>query len=240
MTRPAPRALAIVAAGGTGVRMRASRPKQYLALAGLPVVVHTLRVLSRATSVESLVLVVPAAEVAATWTLVRRFRVPRVGQVVLGGSERQESVWRGLQAVPAEADWVVVHDAVRPFIAPSLVDAVLAAARASGAATCGLAVRETVKRVQGGAVEFTLDREGLWLVQTPQAFRRELLWEAHEKARRDGFRGTDDAVLVERLGVRVAMVPGLPQNLKITTPADLVTARLWMAGRRWSSARRSR
>jgi 2-C-methyl-D-erythritol 4-phosphate cytidylyltransferase len=220
--------------------MRTSRPKQYLAVAGLPVLVHTLRVLSRARSVESLVIVAPAAEVAATRALVRRFRVPRVGEVVSGGSERQESVWQGLQAVPGEVDWVVVHDAVRPFIAPSLVDAVLAAARASGAATCGLAVRETVKRVRDGAVESTLDREGLWLVQTPQAFRRELLWEAHEKARRDGFSGSDDAVLVERLGVRVAMVSGLPQNLKITTPADLVTARLWVAGRRGSSVRLAR
>ena len=141
-------------------------------------------------------------------------------------------MWRGLQAVPPHARWIVVHDAVRPFITADLVGRVLAAARRHGAATCGLPVRETVKRVQGDAVESTLDRDGLWLVQTPQAFDRDVLWEAHEKARRDGFTGTDDAVLVERLGGRVAMVPGLVENLKITTPEDLRAARLRLGSRR--------
>ena len=126
---------------------------------------------------------------------------------------------------------MIVHDAVRPFITPELVERVLAAARASGAAACGLPVRETVKRVREAIVESTLDRDGLWLTQTPQAFGRDLLWEAHEKAWRDGYVGTDDAVLVERLGGRVTMVPGLPQNLKITTPEDLKIAR-WWANRR--------
>jgi 2-C-methyl-D-erythritol 4-phosphate cytidylyltransferase len=111
------------------------------------------------------------------------------------------------------------------------VERVLAAA-AAGAATCGLPVRETVKRVRDGAVEATVSREGLWLTQTPQAFTRAVLWEAHDKARRDGFAGTDDAVLVERLGVTVTMVPGLPRNLKITTPEDLETARAWSTPRR--------
>jgi 2-C-methyl-D-erythritol 4-phosphate cytidylyltransferase len=130
---------------------------------------------------------------------------------------------------------VVIHDAARPFVTPGLVTEVLAAAAATGAATAGLPVRDTVKRVRDGYVECTLDREGLWLVQTPQAFRRDLLVEAHDKARRDGHLGTDDAVLVERLGVRVAMVPGLPENVKVTTPADLESARRWVrraSGRR--------
>jgi 2-C-methyl-D-erythritol 4-phosphate cytidylyltransferase len=153
---------------------------------------------------------------------------------VAGGADRQESVWQGLQASPRDAAWIVVHDAVRPFVAPGLVDAVVGAARRVGAATCGVAVRDTVKRVGKGLgvgdeiVEATLDREGLWLVQTPQAFRRALLWEAHDKARRDGYRGTDDAVLVERLGAPVAMVTGAPENLKITTRLDLRLARRWM------------
>jgi 2-C-methyl-D-erythritol 4-phosphate cytidylyltransferase len=106
------------------------------------------------------------------------------------------------------------------------------AAAAGGAATCGIPVRETVKRVRDGAVEATIPRQGLWLTQTPQAFTRALLWEAHDKARRDGFVGTDDAMLVERLGTTVAMVPGLGQNLKITTREDLRTARAWTAPRR--------
>jgi 2-C-methyl-D-erythritol 4-phosphate cytidylyltransferase len=157
--------------------------------------------------------------------------MPKIFDVVAGGVDRQESVWRALQRVPESAQWIVVHDAVRPFITGALVERVRAAA-AAGAATCGVPVRETVKRVQGGVIEATIERQGLWLTQTPQAFARALLWEAHEKARRDGFVGTDDAVLVERLGMTVAMVPGLVHNLKITTPEDLRTARAWARPRR--------
>jgi len=144
---------------------------------------------------------------------------------VPGGRERQESVWLALQAVPPSASLVVVHDAVRPFITPLVVRRVIREARRHGASTCGLPVAETVKQVRDGLVQATVEREGLWLVQTPQAFHRRLLWEAHEKARNDGFSGTDDAVLVERLGVPVRMVLGLPENFKITTPADLARAR---------------
>ena len=234
MTGPARRdvAVAVVAAGGLGVRMASRRPKQYLAVAGAPLLVHALRALLRGDGLDGAVLVVPAERIDATRRLLDRHRVGGVLAVVAGGPERQESVWRGLQAVPPNARWIVVHDAVRPFITADLVGRVLAAARRHGAATCGLPVRETVKRVQGDAVESTLDRDGLWLVQTPQAFDRDVLWEAHEKARRDGFTGTDDAVLVERLGGRVAMVPGLVENLKVTTPEDLRAARLRLGSRR--------
>lgn len=225
------KAVVVVPAGGAGSRMGARLPKQYLGLAGAPLLVHTLRALARAACVAGLVVAVPAERVEATRRLLARHRVARRCEVVAGVAERQESVWLGLQAA-GDAEWVLVHDAVRPFITPALVARVLAAAGATGAATCGLPVRETVKRVRDdGIAEATLDRGGLWLVQTPQAFRRDLLWEAHDKARRDGFAGTDDAVLVERLGGRVAVVPGLPQNLKITTRADLSTARSWLARR---------
>jgi len=229
-------AIAVVPAGGMGVRIGGRTPKQYLVFSGAPVLVHTLRALGRARSVRGLVVAVPETRVAATRALLERHRVPRVVAVVAGGADRQESVSRGLQACPADAGWIVVHDAVRPFITPALVDAVVGAAQRVGAATCGTRVRETVKRVRkesgmgasGELVEATLDREGLWLVQTPQAFRRALLWEAHDKARRAGYRGTDDAVLVERLGAPVAMVPGALENLKITTRDDLRIARRWM------------
>ena len=145
--------------------------------------------------------------------------------VVEGGGTRQESVSRGLAAVPADSALVVVHDAVRPFITRALIDAVLGAARATGAAICALPIAETVKRVSGGVVESTVDRAELVAVQTPQAFRADLLREAHGKARRDGFIGTDDAMLVERLGQSVQVVPGLAENVKITTPVDLRRAR---------------
>jgi 2-C-methyl-D-erythritol 4-phosphate cytidylyltransferase len=210
--------------------MGSRRPKQYLRLGRVPILVATLRVLARTRGLAGIVVAVPEAHVAATRRLLARMRLPRIVEVVAGGADRQESVWRALQRVPERAERVLVHDAVRPFIDPALVERVLAAAT-GGAATCGVPVRETVKRVKDGAVEGTIPREGLWLTQTPQAFTRALLWEAHDKARRDGFAGTDDAVLVERLGTTVAMVPGLPGNLKITTREDLQTARAW-AGRR--------
>jgi 2-C-methyl-D-erythritol 4-phosphate cytidylyltransferase len=211
--------------------MGARRPKQYLRLGSAPILVATVRALAQARSLRGIVVAVPAAHVTATRRLLARARVPKILDVVAGGADRQESVWRGLQRVPDDAEIVIVHDAVRPFVTPELVERVRQAA-AGGAATCGMPVRETVKRVAEGAVASTVEREGLWTTQTPQAFTRALLWEAHEKARRDGFAGTDDAVLVERLGMPVAMVPGLAQNLKITTPEDLRTARAWVRPRR--------
>jgi len=138
---------------------------------------------------------------------------------------RQESVRLALEATPPGVRVALVHDAVRPFITRALVDAVLTAARADGAAICALPVAETVKRVRDGVVEATIERAGLWTVQTPQAFRAAILREAHDKARRDGVAGTDDAMLVERLGHRVRVVPGLAGNVKITTPDDLRRAR---------------
>jgi 2-C-methyl-D-erythritol 4-phosphate cytidylyltransferase len=215
--------------------MGSRRPKQYLSLAGLPLLVHTLRALRDCRALDGAVLAAPADRIAATRRVLTHHRIS-VLDVIAGGTSRQESVWRGLQAVPAGPQWIVVHDGVRPFITGELVERLLAAARRWGAATCGLQIRETVKRVTEGMVHATVDRDGLWLVQTPQAFSRDLLWEAHDKARRDGFTGTDDAVLVERLGGRVAMVPGLPHNMKITTPEDLRIARLWL---RRTSSRRS-
>lgn len=227
-----PDVVAVVPAGGAGVRLGGRVPKQFLGLARTPILVHTLRALAAAKEVGGLVVAVPPKRVAATRALLERHRVRRVLAVVAGGADRQESVWLALQAVPPTARWVVVHDAVRPFLPPAIVRAVLAAARTAGAAVCGMAVKETVKRVRGGLVEATLDRDGLWLVQTPQAFRRDVLWQAHLAARRDAFRGTDDAVLVERMGGRVAMVAGAAGNLKITTPGDLEAARARMAPRR--------
>lgn len=223
---------AIVPAGGLGARMGTRRPKQYLRLGRVPILVATLRVLGGTRGLAGIVVAVPEAHVEATRRLLARRRVAKILEVVAGGADRQESVWRALQRVPEGAERVVVHDAVRPFIDRTLVKRVLAAAAVGGAATCGVPVRETVKRVKDGVVEATIPRQGLWLTQTPQAFRRALLWEAHEKARRDGFAGTDDAVLVERLGTEVAVVPGLPRNLKITTREDLRTARAWARPRR--------
>lgn len=210
----------LIPAGGVGARLGRRTPKQFLSVGGEAILTATVRHFQRHPRLAAIVVAAPAAHTGRA----RRLLGPGV-MVVAGGATRQESVRLALDAAPHGARIVVVHDAVRPFITRALVDAVLAAARSDGAAICALPVAETVKRVRDGLVEATVDRNGLWTVQTPQAFRAEILREAHDKARRDGVTGTDDAMLVERLGHRVRVVPGLTENVKITTPDDLRRAR---------------
>jgi 2-C-methyl-D-erythritol 4-phosphate cytidylyltransferase len=216
----------VVPAGGTGTRIGRRVPKQFLRLGNTPILLVTLRHFVRHPEVAGVVVPAPPAYLDRTRRLVARAatRVCEV-RVVPGGATRQESVWRGLAALPEGLDLVLVHDAVRPFITRALIDAVARVAADGGAAVCAMPIAETVKRVRDGVVEATLDRRVLWSVQTPQGFRAALLREAHDKARRDGAEATDDAMLVERLGHAVRVVPGLPGNIKITTPADLRVAR---------------
>jgi 2-C-methyl-D-erythritol 4-phosphate cytidylyltransferase len=222
----------IIPAAGAGTRMGAQTPKQFLRLPTAPILVATVRHFARHRSVDRIVVVAPADRLARAERLLRPLGGRTTIQVVAGGRERQDSVALGIDALGSPcAPVIVVHDAVRPFITSALIDAVVAAALEHGAAICALPVRETIKRVRDGFVEATVDRAPLWSVQTPQAFRAELLREAHDKARRDGIRGTDDAMLVERLGPRVRVIPGLEQNLKITTAADLRVARRFLSRR---------
>ena len=213
----------LVPAGGVGARLGRRTPKQFLALGHEPILAVTLRHFRRHPRVAAVVVAVPAAHVDRARRVLRGVGAPVT--VVKGGATRQESVWCALQAAPASAEIMLVHDAVRPFLTRSLIDALIDGAVRDGAAICGLPIAETVKRVREGLVEATLDRDGLWSVQTPQAFRAAVLREAHDKARRDGFVGTDEAMLVERLGHPVRMVPGLADNVKITTADDLRRAR---------------
>ena len=214
----------LVPAGGLGTRLGGHTPKQFLQVGGATILARTLTHFVRHPGVRAIVVAAPAEHLARTRRLVARSGRHPV-EVVAGGATRQESVWQALQAVPGDVDVVLVHDAVRPFIDRRLIDAVVAAAVAHGAAICALPIAETVKRVRDAVVETTLDRSGLWAVQTPQAFRAALLREAHDKARREGVVATDDAMLVEWLGQPVRVVPGLAGNVKITTPEDLRRAR---------------
>lgn len=207
-------------------------PKQFLRLGRRSILEATLAHFQTGL-VHEIVIALPAAHIPGAQRLLGRPRSDRrrAPSLVAGGATRQESVWRALQATPdRDTDIVIVHDGVRPFITRDLITRVVKAAVAHGAAICALPIAETVKRVRDEVVEATLDRAELWAVQTPQAFRYPLLREAHEKARRDGFLGTDEAMLVERLGHPVRVVRGLEANIKITTPADLRRARAW-AGR---------
>jgi 2-C-methyl-D-erythritol 4-phosphate cytidylyltransferase len=219
-----PSVAVLVPAGGLGTRLGRRTPKQFLQVGGATILARTLTHFVRHPGVRAIVVAAPAEHLARTRRLVARSG-RRPVEVVAGGATRQESVWQALQAAPGDVDVVLVHDAVRPFIDRRLIDAVVAAAAAHGAAICALPIAETVKRVHDAVVESTLDRSGLWAVQTPQAFRTALLREAHDKARREGVVATDDAMLVEWLGVPVRVVPGLAGNVKITTPEDLRRAR---------------
>ena len=212
-------ALAIVVAAGRGERMGGGRPKAFRDIAGEPLLFKAAQVFERAPSVEAIVAVVPSEEVETARDLLAPLRKLRA--VVAGGSRRQDSVLEGLKQAPEGfAGVVLVHDAARPFVDVPLVEAVLAAARETGAALPVLGIVDTVKRVRDGRVIETVDRSELGAAQTPQAFRFRLLVDAYEAAFRDGITLTDEAMALERIGVAVTAVPGSARNRKITTPED--------------------
>jgi 2-C-methyl-D-erythritol 4-phosphate cytidylyltransferase len=217
--------VALILAAGKGKRMGTAKNKPYLLLAGKPIVCHTLFAFERSPLIDEIVLIVGPDEVAyARSSIVDTFRFTKVSTVVAGGLKRQDSVWEGLRAIKSDADVVMVHDGVRPFISQELLAKTGQAMERSGAAVVAVPVKDTIKTVspRGGEVVTTLDRSTLWAIQTPQVFRRDILEKAFEKAMDDGFYATDDAALVERLGEKVIIVEGSYENIKITTPEDLV------------------
>lgn len=220
--------VAILVGAGRGERLGAGVPKAFVPLGGAPMIVHSARVLSSAPAVQGLVAVVPEERRRETEALLAG--LPKLRAVAGGGARRQDSVEAGLAALGGRFEGVVlVHDAARPLVEVSLVEAVAAAARRTGAAVPVLAVPETVKRVAGGFVRETVDRRGLATAQTPQGFRHHVLRRAYERAFGDGVEVTDEAVAVERLGEPVEAVPGSPRNRKITGPEDLAWAE-WLMG----------
>lgn len=215
----------IIPAAGQGKRMGGRHAKQYLELRGVPILVWTVRAFQAHPQVAGLVVAVPPGDEARVAALLTQHGCATGVQVVAGGSDRQASVAAALSALPADCDVVLVHDAARPLVSRDVIDRVIAAA-GNGPVTAAVPVHETIKRVNGDLVEETLDRSTLWSIQTPQGFPRALLDAAHQAAGTE--RATDDCVLVERLGVNVRVVPGAPENIKITTPADLPVAALWL------------
>ena len=223
--------IAIIPAAGTGSRMQAGVNKQYLLLAGRPILFHTLSRFAAHPRIDQICIVVPAEEINYCRTeIVERYSLPKVSAIIAGGPTRQDSVANGLLNCNAAVDdLVIIHDGARPLLRATDLDALLDAADASGAATLGVPVKDTIKSVQDGVIVATLDRSSLWQVQTPQVFRYWLLLAAHSQARADGFAGTDDAMLVERLPHPVTMVAGSYCNIKITTPEDLAIASAFLA-----------
>lgn len=219
---------AIIVAAGPGTRLAAGMPKAFVPLAGKPLVAHALSALLAVPAIdEAIVVVPPGMEDDARRALTAGAALPLEVRVVPGGSERQDSVRQGLEAVERAA-LVAIHDAARPFVSRAVIEATIAAARADGAAIVAVPATDTVKLVDAdGRIELTPPRARTWLAQTPQIFRLELIRAAHAQAGNDAS-ATDDAMLVERLGHRVRVVAGEAANRKITTPDDLQWAEWYL------------
>ncbi len=221
----------IIAAAGQGKRLGAGGNKIFVTLQNKPLLTYTLDVAQASSLVREVVVVTRPGDISGCERIVTKGKYGKVKTIIPGGVERQDSISAGLRAVTGTAQWVAVHDGARPFLTLGLLERIAAAAVDAGAAIAALPVKETVKRSdKQGFVAGTLEREHLWLVQTPQIFSYSLLREAYKKAQKYGWRATDDAALVEKLGHPVKIVPGEETNIKITTPGDLILARCILAG----------
>lgn len=227
--------LAVIVAGGKGVRMQSSRKKQYMALDGIPVLVRTLMAFDRHPRVDEIILVVPETDLSyCRDTLVMPAGLTTSLHLVPGGITRQDSVCAGLATaeslcVDNESTLVLVHDGVRPFVSQSLVDNSLNKAKESGACIPALEISDTVKEIRADQrISRTLDRSVIFRAQTPQAFRLDLILTAFSHAAKTGFSGTDEASILEHAGIPVYTVAGDPLNIKLTTPHDLTLAEFFL------------
>ena len=219
----------IFPAAGVGRRMGAGKNKALLGLCGKPVLVRTLLRFSECDKVDDFIVAVGVEEVAGVVQMLSKVQGLKPFRVVAGGAERQYSVRNAIDALSPDAEIVLVHDAARPLVTVKTIEAVVAEAWRSGAAIAAVRAKNTIKIVRGdGVVESTPNRAKLWEVQTPQGFRRDILEEAYRRAEKEEYLGTDDAALVERLGLSVHVVEGDDRNIKLTTPEDLWTAEMFL------------
>jgi 2-C-methyl-D-erythritol 4-phosphate cytidylyltransferase len=218
---------AIIVAAGKGIRMNDPVRKQYHLLAGRPIIVHALSVFDNCELIDEIFLVVPKEDLAfCRKQIVTPANLSKKIILVPGGPKRQDSVFNGLLTIKDKNGIVVVHDGVRPLLIRENLEACIHEAKISGACIVGIPAHDTLKRVNStGIIVETLERDTVWLAQTPQAFRYDLIRKAHENAQQQGYGGTDDASLVERLGVAVKVINGSRSNIKITSREDLELAR---------------
>lgn len=222
---------AVIAAAGKGTRMHTEESKQYLLLNGKPILAHTLEVFERADEVSAVVVVAGTDDIDRCRGYIEEYGLAKIQAVVAGGKERQLSVYEGLKRLDTE--WVVVHDGVRPFVTVQDIVQCWWTAMVYGSAVTAVPVKDTIKIAdESGMVRNTPERKSLWTIQTPQAFRRVDLMAAHERAMQEGYFGTDDAALAERSGMPVKIVEGNYDNIKITTPEDLLWAEFMLTYRR--------
>lgn len=218
------KASAVIVAGGKGLRMKSKTRKQYLSLAEKPVLAFTIMAFDKCEHVREIILVVPENDLDfCQKKILSLLSLNTKVQIVPGGTQRQDSVYNGLCAVNESI--VAIHDGVRPFIAPDLISSTIIHAAETGACIPGIQAFDTLKKVdKNNCIDHTLERESIWLAQTPQTFEYSLILEAHKQARKENFIGTDDASLVERMGKEVKVIPGTRLNIKITSPEDMILA----------------
>ncbi len=211
-------------AAGSGRRLKSDTPKAFVRLAGHTMLYYSLRTIGAVESIVEAVVALPPQMERAAREEVKAAGLKIPVKLTPGGAERQDSVRIALELTSAESDLVIVHDAARPFAAPSLFEACLHEASRAGGAIAAIPVSDTLKRVEDRTIRATVARTGLYQAQTPQAFRRDLLIAAHRDAHLNGIIATDDADLVERIGAKIEIVEGSAVNLKITTRDDLELA----------------
>jgi 2-C-methyl-D-erythritol 4-phosphate cytidylyltransferase len=223
--------VAVIAAAGQGTRMGGKQAKQFLDLAGVPIIIRALQPFEQCELIQEIIVALPAEDSAAFLSLASKHGLCKLAKVVTGGATRAESVLRGLQAVRATTTEVVaVHDGVRPFVTPEEIARTVVAAREAGAAILVASETDSIKQVKNGQVVSTLDRAELRRALTPQCFHYALLRRAYEQADTRDPALTDDSVLVERLGIKVAIVEGSPNNIKITRPEDIAIGEALLKG----------
>jgi len=215
----------VVVAAGKGTRMGGNINKQFVEIAGIPVIVRTLMAFEKCPSIHNIIVVINNHDRERCESLVREYGISKVSNFVEGGLTRQNSVFNGLQAITAYCRVVLIHDGARPFVDQETIENCIKAAGEYGACCAAVPVKDTIKIVDKDCYAHkTPDRKELWAVQTPQAFDYRLILKAHQKALEDGFDATDDAMLVERMGKKIKMVMSNYYNIKITTNEDLIFA----------------
>jgi 2-C-methyl-D-erythritol 4-phosphate cytidylyltransferase len=217
---------AIIVSAGKGVRMNRSTPKQYLLLQGKPVLCHTVMAFSKCPEVDEILLVVPEKDIQyCREQVLSGLCIKTPLKVLAGGKRRQDSVFNGILSIDDRDGIVIIHDGVRPLIRPEMISCCIDKAKISGACVLGVPLQDTLKMVDGDSlIQRTINRENLWTVQTPQAFHYQLIRDAHEAAAKAGIEATDDAALLERMGLPVNILRSTGDNLKITTNDDLILA----------------
>jgi 2-C-methyl-D-erythritol 4-phosphate cytidylyltransferase len=237
MNTKRPKVFAIIPAAGSGTRLSGGVRKQFLELKGKPVLMHTLLQFENCPDVDELAIAVPESEIVTMEQLISRYRILKVGLVVAGGEKRQDSVYNAFKNLKARpTDIVLVHDGVRPFVSAGQISNIIEVCQEHEAAVMAVQPKDTVRRSNGGGFfDITLDRNALWLVQTPQAFSAGVLQKAFDQARKERFYSTDEAALVERLGIKIRIVEGSYDNIKITTQEDVELGSLIME--RWRESK---